>query len=72
MLIVTGIARWLLGNGPENSGVVLGNDAAGKTTLLYQLKLGEQVCAIPTIGFNVETIEYVDGGKITLWDVGGE
>lgn len=65
------IARWLLGNGPENVGVLIGNDAAGKTTLLYQLKLGEHVQAIPTIGFNVETIEYSDGGKITLWDVGG-
>jgi ADP-ribosylation factor protein 1 len=34
----------------------LGLDAAGKTTILYQLKLGEVVTTIPTIGFNVETL----------------
>ena len=28
----------------------LGLDAAGKTTLLYRLKLGEVVTTIPTIG----------------------
>lgn len=33
-------------------------DAAGKTTILYKLKLGEVVTTIPTIGFNVETVEY--------------
>ena len=30
----------------------------GKTTILYKLKLGEIVTTIPTIGFNVETVEY--------------
>lgn len=64
------IGRWLLGKGPEHTGVLLGSDAAGKTTLLYRLKLGETVQAIPTIGINVETIEYSDG-SITLWDIGG-
>jgi len=29
-------------------------DNAGKTTLLYRLKMGEVVTTIPTIGFNVE------------------
>ena len=33
-------------------------DAAGKTTILYKLKLNENVTTIPTIGFNVETVEY--------------
>ncbi|KAF4979428.1 hypothetical protein FZEAL_4371 [Fusarium zealandicum] len=65
------IARWLLRQGPEDVGIVIGNDAAGKTTFLYRLKLGQVVTTIPTIGFNVETLEYPDGGKITLWDVGG-
>ncbi|KAK3085938.1 hypothetical protein FSP39_011034 [Pinctada imbricata] len=46
----------------------LGLDAAGKTTALYQLKLGETVTTIPTIGFNVETLEY-DNVHITVWDV---
>ena len=30
---------------------MLGLDAAGKTTILYKLKLGEVVTTIPTIGF---------------------
>lgn len=34
----------------------VGLDAAGKTTILYKLKLGEVVTTIPTIGFNVETV----------------
>ncbi|KAK1887225.1 ADP-ribosylation factor 5 [Dissostichus eleginoides] len=35
--------------------LMVGLDAAGKTTILYKLKLGEIVTTIPTIGFNVET-----------------
>jgi ADP-ribosylation factor protein 1 len=38
--------------------VQVGLDAAGKTTILYKLKLGEIVTTIPTIGFNVETVQY--------------
>ena len=34
-------------------GLVMGLDAAGKTSVLYRLKLGEMVQTIPTIGFNV-------------------
>lgn len=34
--------------------LMVGLDAAGKTTVLYRLKLGEVVTTIPTIGFNVE------------------
>ena len=30
---------------------MVGLDAAGKTTILYKLKLGEVVTTIPTIGF---------------------
>ena len=30
--------------------LMLGLDAAGKTTILYKLKLGETVTTIPTIG----------------------
>ncbi|KAF5531517.1 ubiquitin thiolesterase L3 [Fusarium phyllophilum] len=65
------IARWLLGGGREHVGLVLGSDTSGKTTFLYRLKLKEAVQALPTIGFNVETIDYPDGEKVTLWDVGG-
>lgn len=37
---------------------MLGLDAAGKTTILYRLKIGEVAHTVPTIGFNVETVEY--------------
>ena len=38
--------------------LMVGLDAAGKTTILYKLKLGEVVTPIPTIGFNVEEVRY--------------
>ena len=50
--------------------IMNGLDAAGKTTILYKLKLGEVVTTIPTIGFNVETVEYRNI-SFTVWDVGG-
>ncbi|KAL1132350.1 hypothetical protein AAG570_010306 [Ranatra chinensis] len=40
--------------------LMLGLDAAGKTTILYKLKLGQSVTTIPTVGFNVETREMRD------------
>merc|ERR1711874_682100 len=51
--------------------LMVGLDAAGKTTTLYKLKLGEIVTTIPTIGFNVETVEYKNI-CFTVWDVGGQ
>ncbi|XP_022133335.1 ADP-ribosylation factor 2-like [Momordica charantia] len=51
--------------------LMVGLDAAGKTTILYKLKLGEIVTTIPTIGFNVETVEYKNV-SFTVWDVGGQ
>ncbi|GAB1598240.1 ADP-ribosylation factor 4-like [Argonauta hians] len=51
--------------------LMVGLDAAGKTTILYKLKLGEVVTTIPTIGFNVETVEYKNI-NFTVWDVGGQ
>jgi len=51
--------------------LMVGLDAAGKTTILYKLKLGEVVTTIPTIGFNVETVEYKKC-SFTVWDVGGQ
>ncbi|XP_071816412.1 ADP-ribosylation factor 4-like [Apostichopus japonicus] len=51
--------------------LMVGLDAAGKTTILYKLKLGDVVTTIPTIGFNVETVEY-ENISFTVWDVGGQ
>ena len=53
--------------------LMVGLDAAGKTTILYKLKLGENVTTIPTIGFNVEGIECPDQNmRLTVWDIGGQ
>ena len=51
--------------------LMVGLDAAGKTTILYKMKLGELITTIPTIGFNVETVEYKNI-SFTVWDVGGQ
>ncbi|KAL2868118.1 P-loop containing nucleoside triphosphate hydrolase protein [Aspergillus lucknowensis] len=65
-----GLSRWLFGS-TDYSILIAGNDASGKTALLYRLKLNEYVTTCPTIGFNVETIEYPKGWHWTMWDVGG-
>ncbi|KAK3062374.1 ADP-ribosylation factor, Arf Arf6 [Coniosporium uncinatum] len=51
--------------------LMLGLDAAGKTTILYNLKLEQDVTTIPTVGFNVETVTYKNT-KFNVWDVGGQ
>merc|ERR1711934_590212 len=51
--------------------MMVGLDAAGKTTILYKLKLGEVVSTIPTVGFNVEEVEYKNI-RMTVWDIGGQ
>merc|ERR1711997_1091319 len=58
--------------GKQDMGILMvGLDASGKTTILYKFKLGEVVATIPTIGFNVETVEYKNL-NFTVWDVGGQ
>lgn len=51
--------------------VLIGLDAAGKTTVLYKLHIGENVHTIPTVGFNVETVTYKNV-EMTCWDIGGQ
>ncbi|TAQ86028.1 hypothetical protein B7494_g5646 [Chlorociboria aeruginascens] len=51
--------------------LMLGLDAAGKTTILYKLKLDQDVTTIPTVGFNVETVTFKNV-KFNVWDVGGQ
>ena len=48
--------------------LMVGLDAAGKTTILYKLKLGEIVTTIPTIGMPYPTI--ILGGFVAPrnWD----
>ena len=51
--------------------VMLGLDAAGKTTILYKLHIGEVLSTVPTLGFNVEKVQYKNV-VFTVWDVGGQ
>ena len=52
--------------------MMLGLNNAGKTSILFKLKQNEFVpTTLPTIGFNVETIEYKNL-QFNIWDVGGD
>jgi len=51
--------------------LILGLGSAGKTSILYKLKLGEVITTIPTNGFNCEKVTY-SGYSIDFWDLGGE
>ena len=51
--------------------LMVGLDAAGKTTILYKLNIGEVITTIPTVGFNVETIKYKNI-EMDCWDMGGQ
>ena len=51
--------------------LMVGVDGVGKSTILYQMKMGETVKTIPTIGYNVETLDY-KGLNFTVWDIGGQ
>ena len=52
--------------------LVVGLDGAGKTTIVKRLKYGvsEDKEVIPTIGFNIECVEYKKM-IFSLWDLGG-
>ncbi|GAU20988.1 hypothetical protein TSUD_201370 [Trifolium subterraneum] len=69
-LVFTRLFSSLFGN-KEARILVLGLDNAGKTTILYRLQMGEVVSTIPTIGFNVETVQY-NNIKFQVWDLGGQ
>ena len=50
--------------------VLVGLDSSGKSTVLFRLKYGQYVNAVPTVGFNTEKIRA--GGAVWMaWDVGG-
>ena len=51
--------------------VMMGLDGAGKTTILYKLKLVQVIDTSPTIQFNMESFKYKDF-VITVWDLGKE
>ena len=52
--------------------LILGLDNAGKTQILYCMKLGESITnTIPTMGFNIEEIQYKNL-TFKAWDLGGQ
>lgn len=51
--------------------LILGLDNAGKTTILYRLQVDEPITTTPTIGFNVETMQYKNI-RFQVWDLGGQ
>ncbi|EKE42452.1 hypothetical protein ENUP19_0051G0013 [Entamoeba nuttalli] len=51
--------------------LILGLDSAGKTTILYRIASGETIMTVPTIGFNLEELEY-NQMKFKVWDLGGQ
>jgi small GTP-binding protein len=61
----------LLGKKRNVRVIMVGLDSVGKTTILYKLKSNENIKTIPTIGFNIENLEY-KGLKISMWDIGGQ
>eukprot|EP01113_Clastostelium_recurvatum_P028642 TRINITY_DN3461_c0_g1_i1.p1 TRINITY_DN3461_c0_g1~~TRINITY_DN3461_c0_g1_i1.p1 ORF type:complete len:205 (+),score=36.62 TRINITY_DN3461_c0_g1_i1:1-615(+) len=65
------IAKLFSKSGKDTRILMLGLDGAGKTTILYKLKIGEIVTTIPTIGFNVEQVTY-RRTSFSVWDVGGQ
>ncbi|CAK86710.1 unnamed protein product (macronuclear) [Paramecium tetraurelia] len=51
--------------------IMIGLDGVGKTSILHRLKLQEELkSTIPTIGFNIETIDYTNI-QFTFFDIGG-
>jgi ADP-ribosylation factor protein 1 len=51
--------------------ILIGLDCAGKTTLLYKMKIDDVITTIPTLGNNVETIRH-NRINFTVWDLGGQ
>ena len=51
----------------EKKIVLTGLDGAGKTSLLYQIKMGEMIVPVPTLSPNVEKI----AEDMVVWDLGG-
>lgn len=62
---------WSLFGNEEHKLLLVGLDNAGKTTILYQLLLGETVHTRPTIGSNVEEFVWKNL-RFVMWDLGGQ
>lgn len=67
---ISGLWQRLAGT-QEYKVCIVGLDAAGKTTILYKLHLGEVVKTAPTIGSNVEVTAH-SNVRLSMWDLGGQ
>lgn len=61
---------WVLGK-KDTTVLLVGLSGAGKTTLLYKGYFVEELNTIPTVAFNVETINH-NGHRFTIWDLSGK
>lgn len=70
---VESFRNWFESNFWQRKATILmvGLDAAGKTTIMLKLKLDAVQDTVPTIGFNVETVQYKNV-TFHLWDIGGQ
>lgn len=50
--------------------LLLGLDNAGKTSLLFHIRDNKFKDTVPTVGLNIELIQY-KRYSLTFWDVGG-
>jgi len=70
MTRLMGALNALSGN-KEKRILMLGLDAAGKTSIVNKLAFDEARTTIPTIGFNCEQVQYKNI-CFTVWDIGGQ
>ncbi|XP_065896561.1 ADP-ribosylation factor-like protein 5A [Dysidea avara] len=61
----------LLFSKAEYKVIIVGLDNAGKTTILYQFLMNEVVHTSPTIGSNVEEVQWRNF-RFLMWDIGGQ
>lgn len=66
-----GLFSRMFGRAPSPKILLLGLDAAGKTTILMHLKGADTTTTKPTIGFHVETVKWA-GIELSVWDVAGQ
>ena len=69
-LVMSKVFSALFG-GKEVRMLILGLDNAGKTTILYRLQSENIEQTVPTIGFNVESLQY-QNLNFQVWDLGGQ
>lgn len=65
------LLRKLKKNDNEARLLVLGLDAAGKTTILKKLSDEDVNTIMPTQGFNIKTLMH-ESFKLNVWDIGGQ